>query len=140
MEIRLQDSSFLSEVAVKITWRRPDVKFGRNEVKEETTQKNYQDEDKKSAIIKKLILRLGSLISKLFQLKTIPNQMFLKCLKYQESLIPLDFKFRFHLTTFRVKLFMMLLGLIGVKNNDIIIWIKSSLSHKKYIFFVNMFH
>ena len=32
--------------------------------------KNYQDEDKKSAINKKLILRLKSLISKWFQLKT----------------------------------------------------------------------
>ena len=31
----------------KITWRRPEVKFGRNVVKEATTQKNYQDEDKK---------------------------------------------------------------------------------------------
>ena len=41
----------------KITWRRPELKFGRNVVKEETTQKkkkkNYQDEDKKSAINKK---------------------------------------------------------------------------------------
>ena len=39
----------------KITWRRPEVKFGRNVVKEETTQKkqkNYQDEDKRSAINK----------------------------------------------------------------------------------------
>ncbi len=32
--------------------------------------KNYQDEDKKSAINKRLILRLRSLISKGFQLKT----------------------------------------------------------------------
>ena len=40
-------------------------KCGRNVVKEETRQKNYQDEDKKSAINeKKLILRLRSLISK----------------------------------------------------------------------------
>ena len=57
--ILLQESSFLSEVAVKITWRRPEVKFVRNVVKEETTPKkkkksNYQDEDKKSAINKKL--------------------------------------------------------------------------------------
>ena len=37
-------------------------------VKEETTQ-NYQDEDKNSAINKKLILRLRSLISKWFLLK-----------------------------------------------------------------------
>ena len=38
----------------KITWRRPEVKFGRNVGKEETTQqkKNYQDEDKMSAINK----------------------------------------------------------------------------------------
>ena len=36
----------------KITWRRPELKFGRNVVKEETTQKNYQDEDEKSAINK----------------------------------------------------------------------------------------
>ena len=62
--------AFLSEVAVKITWR-PEVKFGRNVVKEETTQKKaYQDEDKKSAMNKKLILRLRNLISKWFQLKT----------------------------------------------------------------------
>ena len=30
------------------------MKFGRNLVKEETTQKNYQDEDKKSAMNKKI--------------------------------------------------------------------------------------
>ena len=39
----------------KITWRRPEVKFGRNVVKEETKhtkKKNYQDQDKKSAINK----------------------------------------------------------------------------------------
>ena len=39
-----------------ITWRRPEVKFGRNLVKKKQ-HKNYQDEDKKSAINKKLILR-----------------------------------------------------------------------------------
>ena len=41
-------------------WRRPEVKFGQNIVKEETTKKkkNYQGEDKKSAINKKLILWL----------------------------------------------------------------------------------
>ena len=38
-----------------ITWRRPEVKFGRNVVKKKQ-HKNYQDEDKKSAINKKLIL------------------------------------------------------------------------------------
>ena len=32
-----------------ITWRRPEVKFGRNVVKKKQ-HKNYQDEDKKSAI------------------------------------------------------------------------------------------
>ena len=52
-----------------ITWRRPEVKFGRNVVKKK--HKNYQDEDKKSTINKKLILRLRSLISKWFQLKTL---------------------------------------------------------------------
>ena len=39
----------------KITWKRPEVKFGRNVVKGETTQKNpknNQDEDKKSTINK----------------------------------------------------------------------------------------
>ena len=36
-----------------ITWRRPEVKFGRNVVKKKQ-HKNYQDEDKKSAINKKL--------------------------------------------------------------------------------------
>ena len=35
--------------------------------------------------------------------------------------MPLDFTFQFHLMTFLVKLLVMLLGLIGVKNNDIII-------------------
>ena len=35
-----------------ITWRRPGVKFGRNVVKKKQ-HKNYQDEDKKSAINKK---------------------------------------------------------------------------------------
>ena len=41
-----------------ITWRRPEVKFGQNVVKKKQ-HKNYQDEDKKSAINKKLILRLS---------------------------------------------------------------------------------
>ena len=35
-----------------ITWRRPEVKFGRNVVKKKQ-HKNYQDDDKKSAINKK---------------------------------------------------------------------------------------
>ena len=40
-----------------ITWRRPEVKFGRNVVrKKQHKNKNYQDEDKKYAINKKLIL------------------------------------------------------------------------------------
>ena len=39
-----------------IIGRRPEVKFGRNVVKKKQ-HKNYQDEDKKSAINKKLILR-----------------------------------------------------------------------------------
>ena len=52
-----------------ITWRRPKVKFGRNVVKKKQ-RKNDQDEDKKSAINKKIILRLRSLTSKWFQLKT----------------------------------------------------------------------
>ena len=55
--------TFLSEAAVNI-WRS----------EEETTQK-LQDEDKKSAINKELILRLRSLISKWFQLKIIHNDM-----------------------------------------------------------------
>ena len=43
------------------------MKFGRNVVKEETTQKkNYQDEDKKSAINKKLILNYCRLINAKF--------------------------------------------------------------------------
>ena len=37
-----------------ITWRRPEVKFGWNVVKKKQ-YKNYQDEDKKSAINKKKI-------------------------------------------------------------------------------------
>ena len=48
-----------------ITWRGPEVKFGRNLVKKKQ-YKNYQDEDKKSAINKKLILELRSLNSKWF--------------------------------------------------------------------------
>ena len=48
--------------------------------------KNYQDEDKKSAINKKLILRLRSLISKCFQLKTIKYEVF-TCLKWLWTLI-----------------------------------------------------
>ena len=59
-----------------ITWRRPEVKFGRNVVKKKQN-KNYQDEDKKSTINKKLILRLRSLISKWFQLKTITNYYYI---------------------------------------------------------------
>ena len=53
------------------TWRRPEVKFGRNVVrrKKETNKKNYKDKDKKSAIKKNLILRLRKLIS-----KRIPNK------------------------------------------------------------------
>ena len=38
-----------------ITWRRPEVKFGQNVVKKKQ-RKNYQDEVKKSAMNKKLIL------------------------------------------------------------------------------------
>ena len=57
-----------------ITWRRPEVKFGRNVVKKKL-HKNYQDEDKKSAINKKLILRLRSLVSKWFQLKDISDKV-----------------------------------------------------------------
>ena len=40
-----------------ITWRRPELKFGRNVVKKKQ-HKNYYDEDKKSAIYKKLIPKL----------------------------------------------------------------------------------
>ena len=52
----------------KITWRRSEVKFGRNVVKEETIQKLPRWGGK---VRKKLILRLRSLISKWFQLNTI---------------------------------------------------------------------
>ena len=55
-----------SPVAVEIQRLYPlrhGPKFCRNVVKEETTQ-NYQYQEKKSAINKKLILRLRSLISK----------------------------------------------------------------------------
>ena len=41
--VRTRHSAFLSKVAVKITWRRPEVKFGRNVVKEETTQKKKKN-------------------------------------------------------------------------------------------------
>ena len=37
-----------------ITGRRSEVKFGRNVVKKKNNTKNYQDEDKKSAINKKI--------------------------------------------------------------------------------------
>ena len=40
--------------------------------------------------------------------------------------MPLDFMFRIHHMTLLVKLLVMILGLTGVKNNDIIIWITSS--------------
>ena len=56
MGIGLQDSAFLSEVAVN------HLKNARGEIwpkrSEEETTKNYHDEDKKSAINKKLILSL----------------------------------------------------------------------------------
>ena len=54
-----------------ITWRRPEVKFDRNVVRriKKKSKKKHQDEDKKSAI-NKLILRLRSLISKGFPIKT----------------------------------------------------------------------
>ena len=55
----------------KITWRRPEVKFGWNVVKEETTQKNYQGEDKKSAINKKINSQIKKPHLKMIQLKTI---------------------------------------------------------------------
>ena len=54
-----------------ITWRRPEVKFGRNVVKEETTQK-LPRWGEKVRNKKKLILRLRNLISKWFQLKYSP--------------------------------------------------------------------
>ena len=38
---------------IPITWRRPEVKFGRNVMKKKQ-HKNYEDEDKKSAINKKI--------------------------------------------------------------------------------------
>ena len=67
--VRLQDSALLSEVAVNhLKKARGEIWPKRSEKKKQ--HKNYQDEDKKSAINKKLILRLRSLISKWFQLKT----------------------------------------------------------------------
>ena len=50
--MRLQDSAFLSDEPPE---------FGRNAVKKKQ-HKNYQDEDKKSAINKKLILRVLALV------------------------------------------------------------------------------
>ena len=51
--MRLQDSSFLSEVTVNHL-KKARGEFGRNVVKEEKNKqkKTYQDEDKKSAINK----------------------------------------------------------------------------------------
>ena len=40
--------------------------------------------------------------------------------------MPLHFTFRIHLMTLLKKFLVMLLGLMGVKNNDVIIWITSS--------------
>ena len=53
-----------------ITWRRPEVKFGQNVVKKKQ-HKNYQDQDKKSAINKKkkiLNLKFNVWMLSLFQL------------------------------------------------------------------------
>ena len=57
LEIRLQDSAFLSEVELN------HLKKARGEIwpkrsEEDTTKKNYQDEDKKSAINKKLTVKV----------------------------------------------------------------------------------
>ena len=64
-----------------ITWRRPEEKFGPYVVKKKQ-QKNYQDEDKKSAVDEKkkekLILRLRSLISKGFPIKTITKSVLIR--------------------------------------------------------------
>ena len=79
-----------------ITRRRPEVKFGWNVVKKKQ-HKNYQDGDKKSAINKKLILRLRSLISKWFQLKTIPP------FKYFDIFIIILEKTHFHSDLFPTK-------------------------------------
>ena len=51
-----------------ITWRKPEVKFGRNIVKKKQL-KNYQDGEKKSAMNKKWILYLESFKSKLINVK-----------------------------------------------------------------------
>ena len=49
---------FFTMFQPNFTWRRPEVKFGRNIVKKKQhKKKKYQDEDKKSAINKKLILK-----------------------------------------------------------------------------------
>ena len=40
--------------------------------------------------------------------------------------MPLDFTFKIHLMTLLIKLLVMLLGMIDVKNNDVIISITSS--------------
>ena len=39
--------------------------------------------------------------------------------------MPLDFMFRIRHMTLLVRLLVMFLGLIGAKNNDVIIWIRS---------------
>ena len=59
-----------------IPWRRPEVKFGRNALKKKQ-HKNYQDEDKKSAINKKI----NSLIKKP-HLKMIPIKDNYKKIRY----------------------------------------------------------
>ena len=40
--------------------------------------------------------------------------------------MPLDFRFQIHLMTFLEKLLEMILGLIGVEDNDVILWITCS--------------
>ena len=56
--------------------------------------KNYQDVDKKFAINKKVFLRLRSLISKWFQLKTIKRYIYIYifCFKYFNSILRSSWK------------------------------------------------
>ena len=66
---RLQDSAFLSDVVVD------HLKKARGEIWPKRSEKtNNQDEDKKSSQeIKQIILKLRSLISKGFQIKTVKS-------------------------------------------------------------------
>ena len=58
-----------------ITWRRPEAKFGRNVVKKKQ-HKNYQDEDKKSAMNKKNNSQIKKPHLKMIPIKNKDNSIY----------------------------------------------------------------